>query len=237
VRKGVGGRDDVPAQGPGRPGGRAVAATLAVGLALLIGAIALVMSRSGMKETGSNRVRVQSVLASVHPGETLCQSDELVPAGTGTVRAAMAPTSARRADLRVTVRADADGRIVARGTLRPDARGPVSVPVRPLVRRDTPASVCFATGSGPAYVVGGEPVAPGTAKVGAHASGGHAIGGDVRIVYLEPRPRSWWSFAPTAMERMDAGRRLNGSAIGTVVLLLSAGAAGLSCVALVRGRP
>ena len=106
------------------------------------------------------------------------------------------------------------------------------MPVRPLVRHDTAASVCFTTDRGLPYTIGGEPRAPGSATIDARP-----IGGDVRIDYLEPQPRSWWSFAPTAMGRMGAGRPLSGTTIAILVLLLSTCAAGLGCAALLRGRP
>jgi hypothetical protein len=221
----------VPAQRLGGRGGT-VAATLAAGVILLIGAIVLVMFRSGTKETGSNRMRVYRVLATIHAGQTLCQTDELVPAGTGIVRAVIGPTTDHNADLRVIVRASPGGRVIARGTYRPELRSTVSVSVRPPIRRDTAATVCFATAHGPPYVAGGQPADPGTAAIGAYP-----IGGDVRIAYFESQPRSWWSFAGTAVERMDAGRRLSGTAIAILVLLLLVGAGCLACAELVRGRP
>ena len=197
---------------------------------LLIVAIALVMSKSGMKETGSNRASAYRLLAVTRAGDTLCQRDELVPAGTGAVRASIGPTAGRFARLRVTVRSR--GRVVARGTYPPGARGAVSMMVRPLIRHDTPASVCFTTGPRSHFIVAGEPSQSGAASIGAEA-----VSGDVRIVYLEPRPRSWWRFAPTAMERMGAGRRLSGIVVGILALLLSTVAAGAACAQLLRSRP
>jgi hypothetical protein len=67
--------------------------------------------------------------------------------------------------------------------------------------------------------------------------GAHALGGDMRVVYLQPRPRTWWSFAPTMIERMGAGRRVSGTAVAIVVLLLSTAAIALGGAQLVRGRP
>jgi hypothetical protein len=209
-----------------------VAATLAVGLLLLLGGIALTLRKSGIKETGSNRVRIYVELGQVRPGATLCQANEVVPAGTGAVRPFAYPATARRGRLRVAVRADADGRIVASGSRLVNPTGDVTlVPVHPTVRRDTSARVCVTALDSP-LAVGGARDPEGSASIGAHA-----LGGDMRIVYLQPRPRSWWSFAPTVIERMGAGRRVSGTAVAIVVLLLSTAAIALAGAQLVRGRP
>jgi len=212
----------------------AVAATLAVGLALLLGGAAAVLARTGVKETGSNRVRIYRELDRLPRGATVCQANELVPAGTGAVRPYVyhASNGGGGERLRVAIRADGSGRVVAGGSHAADPGGEVTaVPVHQRIRRDLAASVCVTALAG-AFIVGGEASEEGSASIAARA-----IGGDMRVVYLEPHARSWWSFLPTLVERMGAGRRLDGAAIALLVLLLSTAAIALAGAQLVRGSP
>jgi len=208
-----------------------VLAALAAGWLLLAVALVVTMSRSAIRQTGSNHVNVQAALGLIGAGQTLCQGNEIVPAGTAAVRAYLSPTAAENGTTTVTVRADASGAIVARGAATPGpSRDSITIPVRPVVRDETPASICIATTGGSPLAIGGEPSArPATIDA-------RPLAGDLRLVYLEPRAESWWSFLPTVVARMSAGSRWSGAQAALCVLLLSLAAAGLASWQLARQR-
>lgn len=65
--------------------GRALAALLLLGAALAA-ALALTLSHAAPRRSGTNGVGSETVLASLQPGVRVCQSGELLPAGTAAVR-------------------------------------------------------------------------------------------------------------------------------------------------------
>lgn len=190
------------------------------------------MSQSAVRSTSSDRVRIHGSIGQLRAGQTLCQNDEIVPAGTGAIRAYVYPVTDHNGTTIVRVRSEANGAMLARGAARAE-RGeePVAVPVRPVVRHDAPATVCVTSAGGPPFALGGEAVEGGRASID-----GQAIEGSLRIVYLETRAQSWWSFLPTVVARMSAGERWSGAEAALLVLLLSLAAAALASVHLARRR-
>jgi hypothetical protein len=205
--------------------------TLAVCFALLAGGLVAVLSQSAVRETGSNRVRAMAQLEATQPGQALCQRGELVPGGTGAIRASLLPTAEQGGTARIAV-IGADGATVARSPRPVPVSGlTLTVPLRPIVARDTAARVCIASaGTGLAGL--GEAAADGGGRASA---GGQTLGGDLRLVYLRPQAESWWASAGRVTDRMGAGHVLGGPALALLAALLMVASAALAAWQLAKG--
>lgn len=206
-------------------GGRARRATVAIGCVLLLAAgLVAVLSQTGVRRTGMNRVRAVAQLDVLRDGETLCQRRELVPAGTGAVAVSLlAPPEGGPALQAATI---AGGTTVARGAVAAGWRGEtIAIPLRPVLTRETPAQVCVAATGGGVAGVTGEAAADGRGRA---AIGRRPLGGELRLVYLRPHAESWWSAAGDVVRRLGAGHPLGGTAVAVLVALLLAVALALA---------
>jgi len=217
---------------PHRPG--LVVATLTVSVVLLAAGLLAVLSQSAVRRTGMNRVRVTTQLGALQSGQTVCQRKELIPAGTGAIRASLLAGAEGGGGVRVAVIAAGGGTVAGGARAAGWSGGTLTVPLRPIVARETPARVCLtATGSG-LFELAGETAENGRGRA---SVGGSALGGDLRFVYLRPRPESWWSAAGGVIDRMDVGHPLGGRAIAVLVGLLSIAAVALASWQLARSDP
>jgi len=207
-----------------------VSATLAAGWLLLLAALAVLMSQSAIRQTGSNRIRVAGAFGQIRAGQTFCQRGEIVPAGTGAIRAFLYPTTRQRTATTAIVRSEASGAIVARGVATATGGDePIPIPVRPVVHDETRATICLAAAAGSPFLLGGEPSTGRSATLDRRP-----LPGVLRIVYLEPRAQSWWSFLPRVLSRMSVGERWSGAEAALLVLLLSLAAGALASWQLAR---
>jgi hypothetical protein len=93
---------------------RRVAVAIAVAAALALGVIAVVLSTTGLKRTGTNQ-REKATPFQLDAGQTTCQGTQLLPKGTGGIQVFADKVDAKAGPLEVTVRS---GRTtVARGVV------------------------------------------------------------------------------------------------------------------------
>jgi hypothetical protein len=185
--------------------GRAIAATLAVGLAMLVVALIVTLSHASARRMGTNRMIVEKVLI-VGSNGTLCQAREIVPAGTGALRLSIKPVVAGGGP---TIMAEVmrGHTAVARGTAKPGWTGEhVVVPLPTPLRSDVTGSICITLGRRK-VALGGQK----TRAAVAARSGTQSLGGRLRIDYLRSTHESWWSFASTVGFHMGLGRAPGGA--------------------------
>ena len=134
------------------PGDRRVwwAGAAATGVLLAVLATALLVPREYF--TGTNSIRVRSIVHELQPGSTLCIPDVHVPAGTGRVEIAVAPGVAIPA-LEVEFLQGGGPRIMGRSTAL--APGPGAVPVSIGEQPEPLIGQLCATPKGAPLVVGG----------------------------------------------------------------------------------
>lgn len=195
---------------------RAVRIALVAGLIALALALAARLSRAPLVLAGTNTVPVEAHLK-VRKGETsFCQSNEVLPSGTSAIRLWISVNIGPR----VTVAALSGSRTIAQGAQSAGWTGAVvTIPIAPVPpRRSSNVTVCI--GLGPLveriYLAGGQP----------RAGGGTSS--KMRIEYLRPGQRSWWSRATSVAQRMGLGRYPSGGWIALVPLVLMAAAAVLT---------
>lgn len=212
-------------------------ATFAVGLLVLAGTAALVLTESpprlvsisapGQKALSSYGVNVLTTTSGHH---TFCQSDEVLPSGISAARLSLWGFFGSR----VHVAAFQGKRLVTEGTHDANwTSDSVTVPVRPLRHSVSKVVVCVEIGptSEPIYLEG-----PNTTKAAAvFTSGGlkgpllsasagrQLLNGRVVIEYLTPGRRSWWSQVLEVARRMGLGRAYSGTWIALLVALMMAG--------------
>jgi hypothetical protein len=175
-----------------------VAAAVASGALLL--AVALVLAKSGHHRTWTTG-HARAVAPALPPKTEMCQAGQLLYEGTGRIgfhgQGIAGP-------FEVSV-LDAPDHVVARGRLpggvfHPWNRTPVRIPE---IRRDIEnATVCIRNAGEGTLLVYGQEVrepAPGaTLPTNVRQPPGIIA---LRLDYLEPRSRSWWSFAPEVADR------------------------------------
>ncbi len=188
-------------------------------------AIAIVarLARAPLVLAGSNSVAPAGHLV-VRKGETsVCQAGEVLPGGTTAMRLWISVNIGPR----VNVAALAGSRVIAQGVQGAGWTGEVvTIPIAPIPRRSSKVTVCI--GVGPLveqiYFIGGPPP-PG--------SGGGAAS-KMRIEYLRPGRRSWFSQAHSVAQRMGLGREPGGTWIALIPILLMVAAAALTSWLILR---
>jgi len=206
--------------------------SLAIGLTLTAIAIGLVLSRSPVVVARSNAVPIEGLIGSVSTASEACQAHEVLPQSTTAIRLSMEALYGPRVSLRVV----RGGELLTSGE-----RGSgwtwqsVTIPVRAVRRTFSNVSICFALV--PRHEVvslnGGPSARAPISLSGARSS--EPIG--IRIEYLRPGSRSWWSLAGSVAERMGFGRATSGTWIAFVVLVaMLALTAGVSWLAVRETR-
>jgi hypothetical protein len=183
--------------------GRAVAVTLAAGLAVLILAVVLALSDRDLHLAGTNNVFSRFPVAEIRPGDELCEQLETVPADAAAVRLSVAPGSPS-APGPLAVRVVREGRNVSRGA-RPGSweADSVEVPIVPVARTLTEAEVCVANRGDAALTLLGYGVEP--ARLGFKLRG-EQVDQQIRLEYLRAEPESWWAMAGVVAHRLGLGR-------------------------------
>jgi hypothetical protein len=184
-------------------------------LALLV-ALAVVLTGSAPRRSGSNYVPADVFVTPISPGQAICQEGEEVPADTGSLRMTLGSYFRPGPALRVQGRR-ADGTLVMSGGLPAGWReGIVSIPVRRVNRQVQGVQLCVIdAGSGRIAVGGDVPylgeqvrvVSAAAATRGAAASApGRSIGARMRVDYLRPGSESWLSLASTISHRFSLAK-------------------------------
>ena len=203
-------------------------ATLAVGALVVAIALVATLSRSETRASGSSPLVVTSVLDSVHGSHRICQGGELIPAGTAAVRASVLSEARPPPSVRVELLREPGLTPLAGGAAaRWDGTG--LVPVQPPVRAETIGRVCLSVRGGPADVIG----APTEAAIGA-TDGGASLKGRLHVDYALAGSSSWWSFAPTVVDRIGRGHAWSGSSVALAAALLLLASISLAAWLLVR---
>ena len=159
-----------------------LAAAVAAGAVALLAVLALVLTDSKPRQSGSNYVAELEPVAEVEGEGRRCQRGVVLPPDTSSVRLLLG-TYGRPAPT-VAVRATDGARTVTSGTLPGGGReGHVTVPLTPAIESETSASrVCVRVeGSGPTVLYGS--------------------GGTVRLEWLRPGSGSWLDLLPVVARR------------------------------------
>ncbi|HEX5852607.1 MAG TPA: DUF2142 domain-containing protein [Solirubrobacteraceae bacterium] len=189
--------------------------TTAVALILAAAALCVTLSRSPLSLAGTNGVTGAARLATTPGNSSACQSGEALPRGTTAIRLSLETVIGPW----VRVRVSEHGRLLSAGSQTAGwAAGAVTVPVGRLARAAPAATVCFSLG--PSYKVVsllGEQSAPARAAV----ARGKPLAGRVRVEYLAPGRRSWWSRASSVVEHLGFGHAGSGAAIPALAAALA----------------
>jgi hypothetical protein len=189
-----------------------VRVALCVGLTLLAGALALVLSGSPLIVIGSNAIPAHPKVAYVKGGFHTCQAAGTLPRGTTAIRLSASANTGPRIKLQVRSRA----RLITSGE-RDAGWGvdeTVTVPVKRVPRSVASASICISFGQ----VI--EPIQINGALMHAAAAGKRGSVVLLRFEYLRRGHATWWSLASTVARHMGYGHGPSGTWVVFVVLAL-----------------
>jgi hypothetical protein len=189
-----------------------VRAALAVGLALAVAAIGVVLSRSPLTVAGTNSVPADSNVGYLVGDTSRCESSGTLPQGTSAIRI----TAASNTGPRMTLKALSGSLVLTHGE-RDAGWGvdaSVTVPVTRLPRTVPDTRICIALG--PTL----EPVPLRGSDVQTTAANGTTVAPGFRIEYLRAGQKSWWSLASSTAHRMGLGRAASGTWIVFLVIAL-----------------
>ncbi len=194
---------------------RALRITLGAGIALLLAAVALTLTRVPPRV-----VRVSSnaevLLETTASDAEVCQANEVLPAGVSALRLPLQAFFG--ADVRV--QAFDGSRVLAEGRRGADWTGKsVTVPITPLNRTASHVKLCIDIGpnSEAVYVGGVE-----TPKREAATLKGRTLEGRVSVEDLAAGRGSWWSRTPAVVRHMAIGRAFSGTWVVLLVVALVA---------------
>jgi hypothetical protein len=217
--------------------------SLTVGLALTAMAIGIVLSRSPTVVARTNGVPIEGTVRAMTSAGEVCQEHELLLRGTTAIRLSLEALYGPR----VSVRAVHDGELVTSGERGSGwTRQNVTIPVKSVPRTVAQVDVCFALAPKDETVDlnGGRSASALVSSGGARAGGPPGIdyllpvprptSAGIRIEYLRPGSRSWWSLALQVARRMGLGRAPSGT--WTVLVVLAAMAALVAVVSWLLAR-
>lgn len=173
---------------------------LATGLVVGVAATGVTLSQSPDVVAGVSTA-TQRYIGGTTRATSVCQAGELLPRDVSAIRlrvfAFLGP--------RVTVRVRSHGHVIAGGERGSGwTGGVVTVPVKPLPKPTSGATLCFTL-----FVNGDEHDEfggnPQTGALAARAPD-HVLHGRVRVEYMCPGESSWWSLARAVARRMNLGR-------------------------------
>jgi hypothetical protein len=191
-----------------------VRAVVAVGVAVLLACVGVVLADAAPRRAGTNTITDVATVAQLRAGQRHCQNGETVPKDAASLRVLVATFGEPIPSLAVTVR-DAEGRVVTGGHRVAGGReGLVAIPVRQVSRTTPNTEVCLTRGAGHArrLVLYGE--AP-----------------RIRLEWLRPGNESWYALLPTVAHRFSFGKA---SLFGPLWLLVAAALVVLAALVAVR---
>jgi hypothetical protein len=229
---------------------RKVTVTLAVGIALLVLAIAVTLTRAPPRVVRAvaqelvGRGEHQPIDFTV--GDiAICQAGEVLPAGVSGIRLSM--RAIYGAQVQVVVYGGS--RVLAEGRREADWTGQsVTVPVEPLDRASSDVKLCFAVGpnSEPVAVLGAAAPKRAAATLltsrkirpaAATTIDAVPLGGRAGVEYLAAGQGSWWSRLSSVAGHMGLGRAYGGAWIALLVAALMAGVGVLAVRLTARELP
>jgi hypothetical protein len=229
-------RTRAPHEAPGTPTAapsrRAVAITLAVGLALLAAGVAAVLSQRGVHAAATNRVTASEALSTTAPPTRYCQRGEHVPAGTAAVRASLGSLSPTAPRIELLVR-DASG-VRARSSVSGArwSRHAVVVPLSRPLADEVDGRICIRLAPTAAHervrLYGQAP------DLSAEVEAGAVQAGRARFEYLYSGRMSWWAFGGTVVDRIGRGHVFSGRSVALAAALLALLSIALASWQLVR---
>jgi hypothetical protein len=180
-----------------------VRAALAVALALVVGALVLIMSGRAARLSGTDHTNPNEFVATLHSGQELCQPGMLLPNDAQRVEILVGTYGHPVPALAMRFLA-ASGQLTS-GRLAPGAKeGDVSVPLRYPHGPTVGGTLCVHVGASPANtVLGGDVFAPGPSS---EQVDGKPQGGRISVSYLRPGRESWWQLLPTLDRRFGLGK-------------------------------
>ena len=182
----------------------------AAGAALIAIVIAARLSQPRLIVAGTNAA--PGTATGLKVDARVCQQGEALPTGTSAIRVWAEANAGPRIAVAILVRS----RTVSRGTVAAGWIGKqVTIPIRPLPHRLNNASVCLTRG-------------PAVERIGVGAPVSASATPKVRIEYLRPGRRSWWSLLPAVVRHIGLGRSPNGTWIAIVPLVFMIAAAALA---------
>lgn len=194
---------------------RSVVIALAIGLALIVVAAILVPMHAPLAVAGSNSTHGENYLELEERGIlSNCQPAGTLPQGTSAIRIGVEGLYFSPA---TTVKILTGSRVIREGQHR--AGGPsiptVTVPVERLANAVDGARIC--TTVGPAL----EPIRYyGTPRHSSTPAANPLQEATLRMEYLRPGTKSWWSFASSIAHHMGLGRAPRGTWIAFLVVVL-----------------
>ncbi|HEV3322955.1 MAG TPA: hypothetical protein VG147_12310 [Solirubrobacteraceae bacterium] len=228
---------------------RNVTVTLAVGIALLVLAVAVALTRAPprvVRAVAQEYVgRGEHARLGLTVSDTaVCQANEVLPAGVSGIRLSL--RAFYGAPVQVVVYSGSS--VLANGRRGPDWTGQsVTVPVAPRDRASAGVRLCFAIGpnSEPVVILGDPTSGRETAVALASRSvtpvaatvKGVPLGGRVGVEYLAAGRGSWWSRLGSVAQHMGLGRAYSGAWIAFLVAALMVAAGVLAARLTARELP
>ncbi|HSZ04153.1 MAG TPA: DUF2142 domain-containing protein [Solirubrobacteraceae bacterium] len=200
-----------------------VGLALAVGLAGMLLALGIVLSRSPPIVAGGNRLPARFGVTFLHHGGKLgCQRAGTLPRGTDAIRVSLSANAGPKVSAQVLT----GSHVISEGE-RPAGWGAtetVTVPVRRVAQTTTDATVCVTLGavSEPIQVNGAISTAGGRQAI------------RLRMEYLRPGPSSWFSLIASVARRMGLARAPSGDWIAYLVIALMIAAAAIAIGLVLR---
>jgi hypothetical protein len=184
---------------------------IGVGLAALLVGIVIDASGSARRQSGSNLWGDPLVVATLQPGQRLCQP-ALLPGDTDAVRVRASTGNPLRLDAAVLRR----GATLTSGSVAaPAGERHVQIPLKRVDHTVFSTQVCVVN-RGPAQVsLWGFPTPP---KLAPTVDGKKQLGA-VRFQFTRPGSESWWQLLPTLWHRYGVGKS---SWVGSWTMLLTA---------------
>jgi hypothetical protein len=218
--------------------------TFAAGIALLLAACAVTLTRSPPRVVRAVGQLEDAQLGTVTDDTAICQGGEVLPAGVSGIRLLM--RAFYGAPVRVVLYSGS--RVLTEGRRSADWTGQsVTVPVKPLARATANVRLCFAIGpnSEPVAFIGALAIRGETALIAvngvpapaAAAGAEQPLGGREGVEYLAAGSGSWWSRLSSVASHMGLGRAFSGSWIALLVAALMVAAGVLAVRLTLRELP
>ncbi len=189
-------------------------AALCAGLVLTAVAVGVTLTRSPPIVVASNHVLLKTTIAKTEQSAQACQTEVVLPSGITGVRLSLFASYGPR----IAVKILSGERVLTNGQRGAGWNGRIpTVPLSPVRRSVSDVQFCFTLGSTDGLVnIDGSETPAAVAAVG---GGGQRLSGRMRVEYLKPDPRSWWSLATPVARRLGLGRW----PAGTWIALLAVG--------------
>jgi Predicted membrane protein (DUF2142) len=223
-----------------RSRGIRVPIALSAGLVLIAVAVTVSLSRSPLVLAGTNGVAPAGIVVTTGGGTEACQTREVLPAGTTTIRLWVGVNIGPEVKVGVGVGLH----VITRGKREAGWTGAVvAVPVRPVRRTYSNVRVCFKFGPATEeiWLVGahtnrreGGLIGAARRKPKAHEAGAVLLR-KMRIEYLRPGGGSWLARAQSIAQRMGLGRAPSGAWVALIPIALMLAAAVLTSWLILAG--